>query len=60
MQTIKDLKKKGRDSLRINEELKERIKKDHGSIPSYFDKCCQRDYKMSNGKIVKVRNAKTS
>ena len=53
MNTIKDLKKDGRDSLRVNEELKERIKKDHKSIPAYFDKCCERDYKISRGKIVK-------
>ena len=50
---IKDLKKNARDSLRLNKELSDRIKKDHKNIPAYFEKCCSRDYKVSNGKIVK-------
>ena len=53
MNEIKDLKKNDRASLRPNTALKEKIEKDHGSVPKYFDKCVERDYKISKGKIVK-------
>lgn len=58
MMKIEDLKKNDRASLRPNTELKKKIEKDHGSVPKYFDKCIGRDYKISNGKIVKIINKK--
>ena len=51
---LEDLKKTGaRDSLRMHPDVKEKIVKDHGSISRYFHKCVGKDYKLSNGKVVK-------
>lgn len=58
MNNIKELRKNDRSSLRLHKDLKQRITKDHGSVPEYFDKCILKDYKISNGKIVKNRDSK--